>query len=107
MLICDAIIDEIVEKLVAYQIDRETIETFIALLDGLAEWVDVPEEAVEPLLPGDSDDDVVIACAVRGGADFLVTYDPHFMPLGDMYKGVRITKALPFFWAVRGDQAPD
>lgn len=106
LLICDAIIDEIIEKLIAYQIDRETIETFVALLDSLAQWVDVPEEAIERLLPGDSDDDVVIACAVIGDADFLVTYYPHFAPLGDVYKGVRITKALPFLWAVRGDQPP-
>lgn len=55
----------------------------------------------------DADDDVVVACAIAGNADFLVTYDPHFAPLGDTYEGFRISKALPFLWAVRGDQPPE
>jgi uncharacterized protein len=106
LLVCDAIVDELIEKLVVRGIGRADIELFIALLDSLAEWVDVPDEAVVQLVPADADDDVVLACAVTGGADFLVTYDPHFAPLGETYQGVKITKALPFLWAVRGDQPP-
>ncbi len=106
LLVCDAIVDELIEKLVVQGIDHEDIELFVALLDTLAEWVDVPDEAIVQLVPADTDDDVVIACAVTGSADFLVTYDPHFAPLGETYQGVKITKALPFLWAVRGDQPP-
>ena len=107
LLICDAIADELIEKLIERSIAREDIETFVALLDSLAEWVDVPDEAVIPLVSADNDDDVIIACAIEGKADFLVTYDPHFAPLGNSYRGVKITKALPFLWAVRGDKPPD
>jgi uncharacterized protein len=106
LLVCDAIVDELIEKLAVRGIGREDIELFVALLGNLAEWVDVPDEAIIQLVPADADDDVVIACAVTGSADFLVTYDPHFAPLGDTYQGVKITKALPFLWAVRGDQPP-
>ena len=96
LLVCDAIVDELIEKLTARGVGREEIELFVALLDSLAEWVDVPDEAIVELVPADADDDVVIACAVTGGTDFLVTYDPHLAPLGDLYQGVKITKALPF-----------
>lgn len=106
LLICDAIVDELIEKLVVRGIGREDIELFVALLDSLAEWVDVPDETIVHLVLADADDDVVIACAVTGSADFLVTYDPHFAPLGETYQGVKITKALPFLWTVRGDQPP-
>lgn len=106
LLVCDAIVDEFIEKLTVRGVDREDIETFVALLDAMAEWVDVPAEAIVPRIPADADDDVVVACALAGNADFLVTYDPHFTPLGGTYEGVRITKALPFLWAVRGDQPP-
>ena len=106
LLVCDAIVDELIEKLAVRGIGRADIEVFIALLGSLAEWVDVPDEAIVQLVPADADDDVVIACAVKGATDFLVTYDPHFAPLGETYQGVKITKALPFLWAVRGDQPP-
>lgn len=107
LLMCDAIVDELIEKLVGRGIARADIEIFVALLDRLAEWVHVPDEAIERVVIIDADDDVIVACALVGGADFLVTYDPHIGSLGDSYKGVRITKALPFLWAVRGDQPPN
>lgn len=107
LLVCDAIVDEFIEKLTDRGVAREDIEAFVALLDALAEWVDVPEEAIVPRIPADVDDDVVVACAIVGNANFLVTYDPHFAPLGDSYEGIRISKALPFLWAVRGDRPPE
>ena len=106
MLVCDALIDEVIEKLTERQINQEDILELIALFDHLAEWVDVLPEAVTPVVQADPDDDVILACAVLGEADYLVTYDPHFDPLGGEYKGVKITKALPFLWAVRGDRSP-
>jgi putative PIN family toxin of toxin-antitoxin system len=106
LVVCTAIVDELIEKLVERGVARSEIETFVALLDAFAEWVDIQEAAVVRLIPDDADDDVVIACALAGKADFVVTYDPHFAPLSNSYQGVRITKALPFLWAVRGDQPP-
>lgn len=65
----------------------------------------MPVEAIAPMLP-DPDDDVVLACAVAGRADYLVTYDPHFDVLGEQYQGVRVVRPLSFLWAVRGDRPP-
>ena len=106
LLVCDALVDEVIEKLAEREIDQERIIELVQLLDRLAEWVDVPPEAVSPVVQADPDDDVILACAVLGETDYLVTYDPHFDPLGGEYKGVKITKALPFLWAVRGDRSP-
>jgi predicted nucleic acid-binding protein len=47
-----------------------------------------------------------LACAVVGRAAYLVTYDAHFDVLGGSFEGVKITKALPFLWELRGESAP-
>ena len=85
--------------------ERLRIE-FLSLLGRLAAWIDVPAEAVKPVVLADPDDDVILACAVAGRADYLVSYDPHFDPLGGEYQGIRITRALPFLQVVRGDSPP-
>ena len=74
--------------------------------DQLAEWVDVPTEAVPRVVQADPDDDVILACAILGRADYLVTYDPHFDSPGE-YQGVKIAKALPFLWTLRGGQSSE
>jgi hypothetical protein len=101
LLISDALLDELAEKLIERDIAQEQVIAFLARLTSLAEQVFVPPEAVQPVIPADPDDNHVVACAVVGGADYLVSYDPHFEPLGEEYQGVKITKALPFLWAVR------
>lgn len=103
LLVSNAIIDELVEKLLDKDIDEERIVEFIGLLDRLAEWVEVPIEPVAPVIVADPDDDLVLACAVTGQADYLVTYDPHFEILGTTYQGIRITKAIPLLQVLRGE----
>ena len=83
-----------------YSIGADVIENLVDLLARLAEWVEIPPEKVEALL-SDPDDDVVVACAVIGKANFLVTYDPHFDSLGGEYRGVKILKAIPFLEILR------
>ncbi len=78
----------------------------LASLTLLAEFVTVDKENILSVILADPDDDVVLACAVLGKADYLVTYDPHFDALGEVYQGISITKAIPFLWTVRGDSAP-
>ncbi len=55
----------------------------------------------------DPDDDAILACAVKGQANYLVSYDPHLGLVGETYQGIKITKALPFLWVVRGDTPPE
>ena len=104
LLISDALIDELAEKLLERRIPSDQVTEFLALLAGTAEWITVPPDAVHPVVSEDPDDDVILACAVVGRADYLVTYDTHFEPLGDSHAGVKITKAVPFLRALRGER---
>jgi predicted nucleic acid-binding protein len=61
---------------------------------------------VIPRIESDPDDDVVVACALAGGATHLVTYDPHFQILGDHIDDVKILDGLHFLYIVRGDKQP-
>jgi len=78
LLVSDSLVDELAEKLIERGISQERVVELLALLGRLAEWVDVPDEAIEPVIEADPDDDFILACAVVGGADYLVTYDSHF-----------------------------
>ena len=101
LLVSDALIDELAEKLQHKGISDSRIAEFLALLGRLAQWIEVPPETVVSLIPGDPDDDAILACAVIGKANYLVTYDPHFDVLGGSYRGISIVKALPFLWTLR------
>ena len=107
LLVSQAILEEVVEKLREHGIKEEQIYELLLTISRVAEWVDAPAEMVQPVVTADPDDDQILACAVAGQADFLVTNDPHFDPLHGMYGAIKITKALPFLWAVRGDRPPD
>jgi putative PIN family toxin of toxin-antitoxin system len=100
LLICDQIVKELLEILNKRGVALEDITEQVTLLARSAEWVEVPEERIENLL-SDPDDNVVIACAVDGGANYLVTYDPHFDLLKGDYKGIKIVKAIPFLEVLR------
>lgn len=105
LLTCEALAAELIEKLIEHQIEPQLIARLVAALRLLADWVTVPDSSIVPML-ADPDDDIVLACAVLGKADFIVTYDPHFDVLSGRYGDTLIVKALPFLWKVRGDQPP-
>ncbi len=107
LLVSDALLLELVEKLLEKNIDTDRVADLVTSIVQMAEWIDVPAGAVRSVIVDDPDDDHVLACAVIGRADHLVTYDPHFEPLGGTYESFQITKALPFLWKVRGDRPHD
>jgi putative PIN family toxin of toxin-antitoxin system len=107
LLISDALLDEVTEKLLERKVSEERVTELLALMIRLAEWVDVPPEALVPVIKEDPDDDAVLACAVVGQAGFLVTYDAHFDALETSHEGIRIMKALPFLRVLRGDRPLD
>ncbi|HEY53806.1 MAG TPA: putative toxin-antitoxin system toxin component, PIN family [Caldilineae bacterium] len=106
VIACEFLKQEIVEKFLARKISPTRLRELLIDLDRLARLIVVGDDEIPSLIPADPDDDVIIACAVKAKADYLVTYDPHFDVLGGEYGGVRIVKALPFLWAVRGDRPP-
>jgi len=100
LLICTPLAEEIVEKLLDHNITEDKVQSLVERLAQLAEWVEVPAAKIESLL-SDPDDNVIVACAVEGVANYLVTYDPHFDSLGGEYRGVKILKAIPFLETLR------
>ncbi len=100
LLVCAPLAEEIVEKLTEHEIDEALIGALVESLAQLADWVETPQAKIEELLP-DPDDNVIVACAVEGEANYLVTYDPHFDALKGEYRGVKILKAIPFLEALR------
>jgi uncharacterized protein len=106
LLVSQTLLIELVGKLQERGIGQDRIQELLATITRLAEWADVPPEAVVPVVTADPDDDQILACATVGRANYLVTYDPHFDLLEGMHQGIKVTKALPFLWKVRGDQRP-
>jgi putative PIN family toxin of toxin-antitoxin system len=100
LLTCEQLADELMETLVEREFSLDEIAEQIAALARLAEWVEIVPEKIEALL-SDPDDNVVVACAVIGKANFLVTYDPHFDSLNGEYHGVKILKTIPFLEILR------
>lgn len=102
LIICDQIAKELLEKLFERGVSQDVINEQIDALSSAAEWVIVPQGKIKDLL-SDPDDNVIVACAVEGKANYLVTYDPHFDSLEGDYKGIKIVKAIPFLEVLRKD----
>lgn len=100
LLTCQQIVEELVEILTKRGLPLNEILEPVSALARAAEWVEIPAEKIEALL-SDPDDNVIVACAVEGKANYLVTYDPHFDSLQGEYRGVKIVKAIPFLEVLR------
>lgn len=85
-----------------YTYPDERIDAYIADLAALAEPVtDLPELRVVPL---DPKDDMIVATAVKAGADYLVTGDRHLLSLG-AHEGIRIVTPRQFLELLGGAAA--
>lgn len=106
LLYCEELLLEYREKLAAADIDPLRRVYFLARLIRLGIHIFLTKADIVPRIPNDPDDDVVIACAITGGATHLVTYDDHLQALGEEYEGVRILDGLHFLYALRGNTSP-
>ena len=79
-------------KLQRYYTDSERVR-FVALLVTLSEVVELPESI--PRICRDPDDDRVIACAVAGKADVIVSGDSDLLAL-ERVGGISIQSATQF-----------
>ena len=100
-------LDELNRKFVEKEIDPQIAAEYIAHLVESGIYVEVGPGDIEPVIPADPDDDLIVACAVVGGATHIVTYDPHFEVLGEEHKGIEIVDGLTFLHRVRGDELPE
>lgn len=97
---------EYAEKLASRQVNPGKAATFLDKLGQQGVQVSLTEAEILPRVPDDPDDDVVIACAIVGGATHLVTYDDHLHALGEEYEGMCILDGLHFLYVLRGDVPP-
>lgn len=65
----------------------------LAMLDTLSSPVDIPAEP--PVVARDRDDDKILATAIEGCADYIVTGDNDLLTLGE-YEGIRIMTPRAF-----------
>jgi len=103
LLVSKAVLKEVVEKFGELGIDQRLTLELVSHILADAEYVHVSEEDVQPIILADPDDDHVLACAVVGKTNYLVTYDPHFDCLGSEHRGVKIVDGLHFLYIVRGN----
>jgi len=67
-----------------------------ALLEALAaDAILTPGNLELPGVTPDPDDDAVVACAVEGDADYIVSRDAHLLGLGE-HEGVRVVEPAEF-----------
>jgi putative PIN family toxin of toxin-antitoxin system len=79
--------------------DAETRLRFVALVAALSETLDLPEEV--PRICREPADDWVIACAVIGGANVIVSGDRDLLDLGQV-GDIPILSARQFLARLRG-----
>ena len=94
-LICDEILDEFEDKLmIKLGIPSARTSAVKIRLLGFLQTVEIPNRLKG--ITTDPDDDMIIECAVVGGATHIVTGDQkHLLPLGN-YQGILIIKPADF-----------
>ncbi len=99
ILVCPAIIAEYQEAMARPHIRRKyplavhVVPAVVEFLEVMAEMV-FPSH-IEPVIAEDPDDDVLLACALEGQADFIISGDSHLKALG-RYRGVKILTPREF-----------
>lgn len=89
LVLCEAIVDEIsaalrypkVRKRIALSDDE--LERYVQALRFMADMVDPASVVVQ--VPGDRDDDVILATLVVAKADWVITGDAALLALADQY----------------------
>ena len=97
------LLEELSGKLLERGIETTRVTEFIELITRLGEVVELKGDAPDRVIASDADDDIVVASAVMGRTNYLVTYDPHCDILQGDYQGIKILKAIPFLRVLRGD----
>jgi len=106
LLVSDVILQEVIEKFNQIGVDQALTIELIAFILAEANHVTVSADQIRSVIARDPDDDQVLACAVVGKANYLVTYDPHFDCLGGEYQDIHVLDGLHFLYIVRGDNRP-
>ncbi len=76
-----------------YRLSQKDIDDFLAQVEGAS--VLTPGRLALSVVKDDPDDDKILACAVEGGADYVVSGDPHLLRLR-AYESIPIVTARDF-----------
>jgi uncharacterized protein len=91
---CQGILDEFAEKLLLkFRFSEEMAQAAIEEVRSLSRTVEI--SATLKAIPADPDDDMIVECAMVGGATHIVTGDKHLLALAT-YQGIAIVKAAEF-----------
>ncbi|HVU14049.1 MAG TPA: putative toxin-antitoxin system toxin component, PIN family [Phototrophicaceae bacterium] len=98
-LISEAMLDELKEVIERPKFaDRLNLlgKTSTEVVEGYAAITEIIEvESVEAVVNADADDDQVLACALSGHADYIVSGDPHLLTI-EHYQNIPILAANDF-----------
>jgi uncharacterized protein len=89
LITCEALLDELREvltrpKFSSYlSVQEKTVSQLIQDIQTIAEIVEPID--IHPIIEADLDDDVVIACAIGGHAQVIITGDSHLLNLGEYH----------------------
>jgi putative PIN family toxin of toxin-antitoxin system len=87
-------------KLARYQLTETDIQAILTLINTRADLVTVPPDTVVAVT-GDPEDDLVLATARIGLADYLITGDRGLLRLGS-HEGTAIVTPAAFMASLRG-----
>lgn len=92
---CDEILADLEEKLVSkLGFTAEEAAAYVAAVHSFSRIV--PVTGSIQVIAADPDDDLIVECAVVGGASHLITGDKkHLLPLGS-YQGIQIVSPADF-----------
>lgn len=86
------------EKRRKYQMTDAVVDRAIAGIRAIATVItDLPQLTV---IAADPDDNIIVACAVKAHAEYLVSYDPHLKDLRE-YQGIKIIEPKEFIDILR------
>ncbi len=110
LVLCNEIVTELVDVLGRAHIQERyrainavTIAASAMALRDYAIIVPVPQPPAA--VSRDPEDDVILACALVGGADYIVTRDQDLLALGE-YQGIRILTPEMFLAVYRAATSP-
>lgn len=91
---CQEILDEFAEKLIIkFKFSHEMAQAAVEEVRNFSRLVKISTEL--KAVDADPNDDMVVECAVIGGATHIVTGDKHLLSLGK-YQSIAIVKATEF-----------
>lgn len=98
VLVSQPIIEEILRvmaypRLQKYKRLRESRLEFVTLLSEQAIWIE-PTENLD-VVSEDEDDNRYVECAVSGGAQYIISGDPHLLGVGE-FRGIRLISPNDF-----------